>query len=134
MVEQPDKPLVQESSKESSIKDEEEIPAVVPAIQNIDEEKVITRLSFNDMDSVLDMGSNSVSKIEAPKSLERLEEISTARAFQRKLDEEEDDEDRIQIHGEQIDLSGFDILDEPSNPSQSRTGQEVLLNDFEELY
>ena len=112
------------------IKDEEDIPAVVPAIQNIDDEQVITRLSFNDMDQVLDMGSNTVSKVDAPKTLERLEEISTARAIQRKLEEEED-EDRIQIHGEQIDLSGFDILDEPSaKPSN----HEVLLNDFEELF
>ena len=112
------------------IKDEEDIPAVVPAIQNIDDEQVITRLSFNDMDQVLDMGSNTVSKVEAPKTLERLEEISTARAIQRKLEEEEDD-DKIKIHGEQIDLSGFDILDEPS---QKASNHEVLLNDFEELF
>jgi len=113
------------------IRDEEDIPAVVPSIQNMDEEKVVTRLTFNDMDSVLDMGSNSVTKIEAPKTLERLEEISVNRAIQRKLEEEED-EDRIQIHGEQIDLSGFDILDEPSMRTQSNNN--VLMNDFEELF
>lgn len=113
------------------IRDEEDIPAVVPSIQNMDEEKVVTRLTFNDMDSVLDMGSNSVTKVDAPKTLERLEEISVNRAIQRKLEEEED-EDRIQIHGEQIDLSGFDILDEPSMRTQSNNN--VLMNDFEELF
>jgi predicted ester cyclase len=112
------------------IRDEEDIPAVVPSIQNMDEEKVVTRLTFNDMDSVLDMGSNSVTKVDAPKTLERLEEISVNRAIQRKLEEE--DEDRIQIHGEQIDLSGFDILDEPSMRTQSNNN--VLMNDFEELF
>jgi len=114
------------------IRDEEDIPAVVPSIQNMDEEKVVTRLTFNDMDSVLDMGSNSVTKVDAPKTLERLEEISVNRAIQRKLEEEEEDEDRIQIHGEQIDLSGFDILDEPSMRTQSNNN--VLMNDFEELF
>jgi len=116
------------------IKSEEDIPAVVPTIQNIDNEQVVTRLSFNDMDSVLDMESNSVKSVEAPKSLERLEEISTTRAIQRKLEEEEsDEEDRIQIHGDKIDLIGFDILDEiePSNKTQP---QDFVLNDFEELF
>lgn len=113
------------------IRDEEDIPAVVPSIQNMDEEKVVTRLTFNDMDSVLDMGSNSVTKVDAPKTLERLEEISVNRAIQRKLEEEED-EDRIQIHGEQIDLSGFDILDEPSMRAESNNN--VLMNEFEELF
>ena len=113
------------------IRDEEDIPAVVPSIQNMDEEKVVTRLTFNDMDSVLDMGSNSVTKVDAPKTLERLEEISVNRAIQRKLEEEEDD-DKIQIHGEQIDLSGFDILDEPSMRTESNNN--VLMNEFEELF
>jgi len=116
------------------IKAEEDIPAVVPTIQNIDNEQVITRLSFNDMDSVLDMESNSVKSVEAPKSLERLEEISTTRAIQRKLEEEEsDEEDRIQIHGDKIDLSGFDILDEIS-PSNKSEPQDFVMNDFEELF
>jgi hypothetical protein len=114
-----------------SIRDEEEIPPVVPSIQNIDSEDVVTRLTFNDIDSVLDMETNAINKIDAPKNLERLEEIGRNRAFQRKLEEEEDDEDRIRIHGEQIDLSGFDILDEVSTP---KPNQDVLLNDFEELF
>jgi len=115
------------------IKDEEDIPAVVPAIQNIDNEQVITRLSFNDMDSVLDMETNVIKKIEAPKTFERLEEISTNRAIQRKLEEEEDDDEKIRIHGEQIDLSGFDILDDLSSPP-TKTNKDIVLNDFEELF
>jgi hypothetical protein len=115
------------------IKDEEDIPAVVPAIQNIDNEQVITRLSFNDMDSVLDMETNVIKKIEAPKTFERLEEISTNRAIQRKLEEEEDDDEKIRIHGDQIDLSGFDILDDLSSPP-TKTNKDIVLNDFEELF
>ena len=52
------------------------------------------KLTFNDMDSVLDMGTNKSSEINAPKTVERLEKISTERHEQRKLDElEEEDYD-----------------------------------------
>jgi hypothetical protein len=110
---------------------EEEIPAVVPSIKNIDEEEVVTKLSFNDIDSVLD-GEDKVIVKEAPKTIERLEEISNARALQRKLEEEEEDEtDKIKIHTEPIDLSGFDILDmdKPSIDADN----DISLLDFEEL-
>ena len=81
------------------------------------------------MDSILD-DSNKVESISAPKSIERLEEISTSRAIARKLEEEESAEDKIQIHTDHIDLSGFDILDELDN---QRASEDVLLNDIEEL-
>ena len=79
---------------------DEVVPEVVPAIKNVDEEAVVTQLSFNDMDAILDESDN-VKTIEAPKSIERLEEFSTERAFQRQLEEESDDE-RIQISTEQV--------------------------------
>ena len=99
-------------------------------IQNIDDTDVLTKLSFNDMDSVLDE-TNNVDEIEAPKSIERLEDISTTRALERKLEEESDtdDDDRIQIHTDLVDLSGFDILDEKTNP----VGGDILLDGIEEL-
>lgn len=107
----------------------DELPEIVPSIRNIDNEDVVTKLTFNDMDSVLDE-TNKINKIEAPKTLERLEEISTSRAIQRKLEEEEDN-DRIQIHTtEQIDLSGFDILDEVSD---KKVNMDYTLTDVEEL-
>lgn len=110
--------------------EEEQIPDVVPSIQNVDNEEVVTKLTFNDIDSVLEKDDN-VQEIDAPKTIERLEDISTTRALQRKLEEEEDsDEERIQISTEQVDLTGFDILDEPNNQMSS---DDVLLNDVEEL-
>src|SRR5210317_1563758 len=97
------------SSESKPIDDiDEVVPDIVPAIQNVDDEAVVTKLSFNDMDSILDESDN-VKTIEAPKSIERLEEISTERAFQRQLEEESDDE-RIQISTEQVDLRDFDEL------------------------
>ena len=94
-------------------------PEQVPAIQNIDNNPVITKLSFNDYDSVMNMDSNKVDNVNAPKTIERLEQISTDRAIQRRLEEESDDSDdeKIKIHMDPIDLTGFDVLDlEPSKP------------------
>lgn len=115
---------IEEPKKES----EEELPSVVPSIKNVDDEIVTTRLTFNNMDTVLD---NNVKKEFEPKnSLERLEESSTSIAIQRKL-EEEPDEDRIQIYQDQpFDLSDFDSLDEVKPRKES---DDFLLDDVEEL-
>lgn len=111
-------------------KEEEIVPEVVPAIKNVDENEVVTKLSFNDIDSVLEEDNKEVN-VEAPKTIERLEDISTTRALQRKLEEEEEEEDdRIKISTEPVDLSGFDVLDEPASKV---TTEDILLNDVEEL-
>jgi hypothetical protein len=89
---------------------EDKPPDIVPVIQDIDNEPVVSRLTFNDIDSVLN-GEDTVEEVVAPKSIERLEEISTARAIQRKLEEEEVDDDRIQIHTDSIDLGSLGIMD-----------------------
>lgn len=121
------------------VMDSETMPTIVPAIQDMDDEKVVTRLTFNNIDSVLD-GSDSVNAVEAPKTIERLEEISTSRAIQRKLEEEaEADEDKIKIFGDAVDLSGFELLD--SNGGSSTSGNQVsskshefVLDDIVELF
>jgi hypothetical protein len=133
-IENIEEPVVEKPTEEvaeTPVAIEESIPEVVPSIKNIDSEPVTTRLTFNDMDSMLDEHNNSKS-IEAPKTIERLEEISTNRAFQRKFDEESsDEEDRIQIHtDDMIDLSGFDVLDEISGPKASG---DFILDGVEEL-
>lgn len=123
----------EEESKKSEFKHppsdtEEIIPDVVPAIQNFDNETVVTKLTFNDMDAILDEEDN-LKSIQAPKSIERLEEISTERAMQRRYEEDSDDE-RIQISTQQIDLHDFDELGSiPINHNDN-----VVLNDVEELY
>jgi hypothetical protein len=117
-----------EEDKQSSA--EETVPEIVPTIQNIDDNEVVTKLEFNDIDSVLNE-SNNVDEVSAPKSLERLEDISTSRAIARKLEEESDtDDERIQIHTDMVDLSGFDILDEPE---KGMATDDVILDGIEEL-
>jgi hypothetical protein len=117
-----------ETKIETPIFSEDNMPDIVPSIKNIDEEEVITRLTFDNTDKILDE-NNIVKTIEAPKTIERLEEISTSRAIQRKLEEESDDDDRIKISTDLIDLSGFDVLDEPGMNMKD----DFLLNDVEEL-
>lgn len=85
-------------------------PNVVPVIKNIDQDNVITKLSFNDYDSVMDE-MNTVEMIDAPKTIERLEEISTSNAIKRKLEEDDTTEDRIQIHTDNINLGTTDVFD-----------------------
>ena len=112
---------------------EENIPDVVPTITDVDQEQVVTQLSFNDIDTVLDE-EDTVNKIEAPKTIERLEQISSSNAI-RKLEEEsnndyddDSDNERIQIHSDNIDLTGFDVLDNYKEPND-----DIILNDVEVL-
>lgn len=137
-MEEPDpadaKPNTDNKDEEPSEKSatEETIPEIVPTIQNIDDNEVVTKLAFSDMDSVLN-NENKVETVDAPKTIERLEDISTSRAIARKLEEEEDsdtDDERLKIHTDMIDLSGFDVLDEPSGGGVS---DDIMLDGIEEL-
>ena len=91
-------------------------PSLVPVIKDIDKDNVITKLSFNDYDSVLDE-MNTVEMVDAPKTIERLEEISTSNAIKRKLEEDDTTEDRIFIHTDNINLGTTDVFD--LNPSDN---------------
>ena len=118
-------PLADERSME-----EDAVPEVVPSIQNIDNEDVITKLSFNDLDAVLDE-NDDLRTIDAPKSIERLEEIGTERAIKRHLEEEDDD--RLHISTEQINLHDCDELGDITG-GETKNKDEIILNDIEELY
>ena len=109
---------------------DDEVPAMVPSIQNLDNNPVITRLSFNDYDAVLNSDTGNIENVNAPKTIDRLEEISTSRTIQRKLEEEGDSlNDRIKIHTDSIDLGNLDFFDIDKN-NQS---EDVLLDGIEEL-
>ena len=110
------------------------VAPVVPSIKNIDNEKVITRLSFNDYDAVLD-DANKIESVNAPKTIERLEEISTSRAIQRKLEEEaEEVEDRIKIHTDDIVLDNiFDFDNVGGGGSNMKVVDDTPLFEFETL-
>ena len=91
------------------------------------------KLSFNDKDSVLDMQTNKESLVEAPKSLDRLEQISKERNEQRKLDEaefEDDDDEPLKIMGD-VNLNDLGIEDF-GNTKKNDSKDDIVL-DIEEL-
>ena len=121
--------LNEEKTDDTNTEDTDIVPTTVPSIQNLDDENVITKLQFNDIDSVLDTTTNKVESVNAPKTIERLEDIATSRAIQRKLEEEEEDEGRIKIMTDDIKLSDiFDIDKYSETPVE-----DITLLDFEEL-
>jgi len=76
-----------------------------------------SRLSFNNIDYVK-TEDGSISNINAPKTIERLEEISDLRYQQRKMEEEDDNNDsnsKLNISGEAFTLDSVDIhnIEEP---------------------
>jgi hypothetical protein len=120
-------------AEEVVIPEPERPPEVVPVITNISDKPIVNRLSFDDVDRALtDDGREE--QINAPKTIERLEEISMARNFQRKLDEAEDDEDdddRLKI-GEDVDSMSLGFTD--LNPDSFSSGSnDIIKLDFDEL-
>jgi hypothetical protein len=91
-----------------------------------------SKLSFNNIDYVKDENNNELI-VDAPKTLERLEEISEMRNIQRKMEEEEQDQpnDRLHISNETVDLGGLDvhIIDEP----RLELLPDLLIDDIEVL-
>ena len=107
-----------QAEPEESATKESELPPVL-SVENMDNDKVVTKLSFNDIDDASDGTS-----INAPKTIERLEKISEERNEQRKLEEEEDEEEgeRIKIHMDNdveltdifdLDKTGMDVQEDP---------------------
>jgi len=86
----------------------EDLPATL-SVENIDNETAVTRLTFNDVDEASDGTS-----IAAPKTIERLEEISEKANQMRKADEIDDEEPsgNVKIHmDEDVNLDGVFDLD-----------------------
>ena len=133
-IEEPEISVQDLENKEQEEKhtEEDEPVTMTPAIKNLDDEKVVTKLTFNDLDSAMS-SDNQEEIIEAPKTLEQLEDISVSRSLERKMMEDEDDEDddRIQIHTDTMDLTGFDLLDEPDKKDIESAN---IVLEAEELY
>ena len=90
-------------------------------------------MSFNDNDSVLDLGTNKESIIQAPKTDERLSKISKEQHEKRKAEEaeEDDDEEKIKIF-DSVDLK-LDNLDINNLEKKINPRPDPILNDIEIL-
>jgi len=102
---------------------------IVPTIQNVNTEDVVTKLSFNDIDKVLDE-EDDIKSVTAPKAIEHLELLSTSRSLERKFDELDDDEN-FKITDTDVSTSFLDIDNLDKEVVQNN---EFKLNDVEELY
>jgi hypothetical protein len=71
-------------------------------------------LSFNDIDYVK-TGDGSVTNVNAPKTIDRLEEISQLRNQQRKMDDDDDDDVKLKISDQVFNLDSLDVhnIEEP---------------------
>jgi len=87
------------------------------------------RLKFNDVDSTMSKNGKE-ELVEAPKTIERLEEISSLRNMQRKMEEEEDDE-KLTISNEEVALDSLDV--HLINPPEVKLDTDFLLDDIEVL-
>jgi len=106
-----------------------EKPETKPETQTIFEGKEGGGLKFNDVDSM--MGKNGKEElVNAPKTIERLEEISALRNMQRKL-EEEDDNEKLKISDEEVSLGNLDV--HVINPPEIKLDNDLLLDDIEIL-
>jgi len=101
--------------------------------QSEQEKTTNSRLSFNDVDLVKDQ-FNREEHINAPKSIERLEEISEMRNNQRKLETDDDDDNfqqKLNISNEDVNLDTLDvhIIGEP----ELETLPDLVIDDIELL-
>jgi len=113
---------VNEQIIEEPIKQRVEVAGAVPQK---------TGLSFNDIDYVR-TEDGSITNVSAPKSIDRLEQISQMRAEQRKLDEDDDDDNvKLNISGESFNLDSLDVhnIEEP----QLDLLPDLLIDDIEVL-
>ena len=133
--------LIIETPKSENDQVKDVVNTLVLSASTIDSPiKTPARLSFNDKDSILDMGTNKSTDVIVPKTIERLEKISKEQNDKRKLEEAEEDddeddgkdsEDRLQIMDD-ISIK-LDTLDIHNLDKEIKLEPDILLNDIEVL-
>jgi hypothetical protein len=118
--------IVSESSNNASA-------TITASNENITSTNNNTGIKFNDIDMVRDFKGRE-EMVEAPKTIERLEEISNLRNIQRKLEEQEDDDEdnvKLNIMDQDVPLTNLDVHD--INPPDINLNIDDLLTDIEIL-
>jgi hypothetical protein len=135
------KAYMDETVEEDVIEEIKEKPIELPPDNRIENIKIMreeeplndgeqrVKLSFNDIDSAVSIDGKK-ELIDAPKTLERLEEISKIRNEERKRDEEEEDEnDKLTILDDNLVID--DLLDvNDLFPEKKKNVDDIDLNDF----
>jgi len=113
------KAYMDESVEEDVIEEVKEEVTHVPIISTEENSPIVEQIqksgvTFNDIDYI--QTDNGVSQITAPKSIDRLEEISVIRNEQRKRESEDDDDNvKITISDQSFNLDNLDVhnIEEP---------------------
>jgi len=87
-------------------------------------------LKFNDIDTVVNKSGES-ELVNAPKTIDRLEEISALRNFERNLEKQEDDDEKLNISNEDVTLDKLDV--HVIQPPEVKLDPNLLLEDIEIL-
>jgi hypothetical protein len=107
---------VTEEIKEQIIEEQVQVkPSSADSINNSGEQQLQkSNLKFNDIDYVA-TGNGNITSVSAPKNIERLEEISEIRNQQRKAESEGDEDSKIKISDQNVELDILDIhnIEEP---------------------
>lgn len=113
-------------NKDTEPETQQTMVPVEPSISNLNNDPIITRLTFNDVDY-----ANDGEHINAPKSIDRLEALGQERHMQRKMDEltNDDDDHPPIVIGEQP-MSLDDIFDLNVDIS-SKPGEHSLMSDLD---
>jgi ElaB/YqjD/DUF883 family membrane-anchored ribosome-binding protein len=144
-IQEEEKPVQEEEKPiKEEIKEEEK-----PVQEEIKEEESMNNirqgLSFNDNDTIKEYNTKEdvaivretpVEKIDAPKSIERLEELSEKRWEERRAEEESDEEDdyyqpALKISNENINLGDIEV--QTIQPENVKLNNDSLLDDVMEI-
>ena len=127
---------VVEEIKETPMPDDSLADSISSApITQPDVPPMSSKLSFNNVDMAIDM-NNKEEQISAPKDIARLEELSSIRNEQRKLETDDDDDSdssggKIQIFNENVSLGQLDVHD--IEPQRLEIIPDLLIDDIEVL-
>ena len=108
-----DEPIKQNVATAGPSSENTSVPKTTPTPTSVNEPS--SRLTFDDVD-YMKGDDGTVTSLSAPKSIERLEEISNIRAEQRRAEEEDDNDNvKLKISDQSIELGDLDIhvIDEP---------------------
>ena len=118
VVEEIKEQIIEEPIKQQNNDISNTIPPNVNAsgINNSNNDIISSKLIFNDVDYIKGSDGNIV-PVNAPKTIQRLEEISEIRSQQRKMENEEDENDNIKLNisTQPFELDALDIhnIEEP---------------------
>jgi hypothetical protein len=138
VVEEIKEQIIQESLPKNNTEENLHIGETKDVIKSINTEldviPNINTIQFNDIDKAISLDKME-EDINAPKNIERLEEISNLRNLQRKQEEEEEEDEQVNVKlkilDENVDLSSLDV--HVINPPDIQLNSDFLLDEIEIL-